>query len=379
MRVLHLLSSTGYHGAENMAAELVRQLSISGVENYLGVFRSHEGSNTEILSAVGGLVRDGVVFQCYGRWDWRTVRALRRYLSEQRIDIVHSHKYKTNLYALIATAGLRCGLVSTCHNWLGTSMKMRLYAALDKRILRGFDRVVGVSGEVVNELMRYLPVERVVKIDNGTDVARFDQKLPKPQAKAALGLGARPVLGFVGRLTADKGVSYLLQAVKLLAPHEQMDIMIIGDGDHENALRNEADYLSIGERVHFFGKRNDTPNLYAAMDVFVLPSLKEAFPIVVLEAMASGVPVIASRVGDIPYILGESECGILVEPGDVSGLLAAIQKLLGDQGAAQQMAFAGQQRVRSCFSSVAMARRYRELYVDVREEQREVGESLVKK
>lgn len=378
MRVLHLLSSTGYHGAENMAAELIRQLSISGVENYLGVFRSHKGSSTEILSAVGGLVRDGAVFQCHGRWDWRTVRTLRRYLREQRIDVVHSHKYKTNLYALIATAGLRCGLVSTCHNWLGTSMKMRVYAALDKRILRGFDRVVGVSGEVVNELMQHLPAEKVVKIDNGADVARFDRKLPKSQAKAALGLGARPVLGFVGRLTADKGVSYLIQAAKQFSQQGQLDIMIVGDGDHQNALRNEADHLGIGERVHFFGKRNDTPNLYAAMDVFVLPSLKEAFPIVVLEAMASGVPVIASRVGDIPYILGDSECGILVEPGDVMGLCAAIRKLLGDRSAAQQMAFAGQQRVQSCFSSVAMARRYRELYADVRKEQRGGRESLVK-
>jgi len=367
MRVLHLLSSTGYHGAENMAAELIRQLSECGVENYLGVFHSNEGSNTEIVNAVDGSVRDAVVFQCHGRWDWRTVRVLRRYLRAQRIDVVHSHKYKTNLYALIASTGIRCGLVSTCHNWLGTSVKMRLYATLDKWILRGFDRVVGVSGEVVAELMRWLPAEKVVKIDNGANVVRLEQKLTKSQAKAVLGLGARPVIGFVGRLTADKGVSYLLQAVRQLAKQGQfVDIMIVGDGDQENALRSEVDRLGMSERVHFFGKRNDTPNLYAAMDVFVLPSLKEAFPLVVLEAMASGLPVIASRVGDIPYILWNGECGVLVEAGDFLGLAANIQKLLGDWSATQLMALAGQERVRNLFSSAAMARRYHDIYLDVR-------------
>ncbi len=370
MRVLHLLSSTGYHGAENMAAELIRQLSAQGVENYLGVFRSHDGSNVEILDAVAGSVLDGMVFPCRGRWDWRAVRALQRYFRERGIDIVHSHKYKTNLYALVA-ARFKYGLVSTCHNWLGTSVKMRLYAAMDKRILRGFDRVVGVSQEVVSELMRYLPAEKVVKIDNGIDVERFDRKMSRLQAQQALGLGTRPVVGFIGRLTAEKGVSYLLQAAAQLARQGQLvDVVIVGDGEQQEALREEAGRLGLDGRARFLGRRHDTPGLYAAMDVFVLPSFKEAFPIVVLEAMAAGVPVIASRVGDIPYILGESGYGQLVEPGDVAGLASAIRNIIGNQEAAGKTALAGQQRVHEYFSSVAMARRYRDLYVAVDEKRR---------
>jgi glycosyltransferase involved in cell wall biosynthesis len=366
MRVLHLLSSTGYHGAENMAAELIRRLSALGVENYLGVFHSHEGSNSEILETVAEAVRDGTVFACRGRLDWRTVRALRRYFRAHNLDIVHSHKYKTNLYALAAAAGSRYGLISTCHNWLGTSMKMRLYAALDKRVLRGFDRVVGVSQEVLDELRRHLPADKVVKIDNGIDVERFAPQLSRAQAQRALGLGARPVVGYIGRLAAEKGISCLLQAVQRLARQgRSLDLLIAGDGEHAHALREETARLGLAAQVHFLGKRRDTPALYAAMDAFVLPSFKEAFPIVVLEALASGVAVIATRVGDIPYILDDGGCGWLVDPGDVPGLAAAIRQATDAGEAAEKRLLAGRRRVLERFSSAAMARRYHDLYVEV--------------
>ena len=370
MRVLHLLSSTGFHGAETMSAELIRQLSALGVDNYLGVFHSHEGSNIEILDSVAGSVRDGKVFNCRGRWDWQTVRALRKYLREHNIDIVHSHKYKTNIYALVA-ARFQCGLISTCHNWLGSSVKMRFYAALDKRILRGFDRVIGVSQGVANELQRHLPASKVVKIDNGIDFSRFDRRSAN-HVKQELGLCERPVIGFVGRLTPEKGVSILLQAVQQLAHKgRSVDVIIIGDGEYGPALQGEAERLGIDEQIHFLGKRHDMPDLYAAMDIFVLPSFKEAFPMVVLEALACGIPVVATRVGDIPYMLNNSG-GILVEPGDVSGLAMAILDIINDQKAARDVALRGRQRALERFSSAMMAQHYHELYAGVlRERQKQ--------
>ncbi|MGB7543159.1 MAG: glycosyltransferase, partial [Burkholderiales bacterium] len=301
-----MLSSTGFHGAENMAAELIRGLSAEGVENYVGTFWNNESSNTEIIRAAGDAVRDAVVFKCRGKWDWRTVFSLRNYVQKHRINIIHSHKYKTNLYAAVSSLGLRCLLISTCHNWLLTDAKLRLYAALDKRVLRAFDKIVGVSQEVLDELRRHIAHEKTVKIDNGVDIAKFSGRISKHEAKARLGLLDRRVVGFVGRLSRDKAVSSLLRAVELLKDQAiSVDVLIVGEGEQEVGLRTEADALGIGERVHFLGQRHDTPQLYAAMDIFVLPSLKEAFPMVVLEAMAAGVPVIATRVGDIPYILGD--------------------------------------------------------------------------
>lgn len=364
MRVLHLLSSTGFHGAENMAAALIRQLAACGVENHVGIFRSHEGSNTELLQVVREVIQGGEIIDCHGKFDWRAFRVLRRYVREHKIDVVHSHKYKTNFYAVVACFGLPSALVSTCHNWLGTGAKMRFYAALDKRILRMFDRVVGVSNEVTIELRRHMVAEKVVKIDNGIEVQRFGGT-PKSEALRMLGLGARPVVGFVGRLSADKAVSHLLQAARALVSRGlAIDLVVTGDGECAQSLHAEARDLGVGEYVHFLGRRDDTPAIYAAMDVFVLPSLKEAFPMVLLEAMAAGVPVVATEVGDASYILEDGACGVLVEAGDIAALSHAIEKLLTDSDKARRLGSAGRWRVRQRFSSIAMAERYRELYKD---------------
>jgi len=361
MRVLHMLSSTGFYGAENMAAELIRGLAARGVENFVWSLRSGEGSNTDIVGTVRDFARDAAVVECRGKWDWRLPFALRNYVREHGIDVVHSHKYKTNFYAAIACRGMPCVLVSTCHNWLLDGAKLRLYAALDKIVLKAFDRVVGVSDEVLAELRKRLDRERTMKIDNCVNVERFDASMPKDAAKAALGLGHGPLVGFVGRLTPDKGVSNLLEAARSLRKQGTfIDILVIGDGEHQEELQREASSLGLGGNVHFLGRRDDMPRLYAAMDVFVLPSLREGFPMVVLEAMASGVAVIATRVGDIPYLVQEG--GILVDPGGVPDLAAAMLRLVSDESEARRLGHAGRERVRRNFTSSIMAQRYQDLY-----------------
>jgi len=366
MRVLHLLSSTGFHGAETMAAALVRELAAAGVENHVGVFRSHDGSNSDILEVVRDVLDGAAVFPCRGKLDWRALRALRRYVRRQKIDVVHSHKYKTNFYAIAACAGLKRALISTCHNWLGTSAKMRFYAALDKRILSLFDGVVGVSEEVAGELRKYVDADKVSKIDNGIDVERFMAATSKPHAKQALGIGDRPVIGFVGRLAPDKAVSDLIRALRML--HDRGvpgELLVVGDGECAAALQETAGALGVAAQVHFLGRRDDTPAIYPAMDVFVLPSLKEAFPMVLLEAMAAGVPIVATDVGDASYILERGACGTIVAPGDVSGLSRAIERSFAEPQTARALAVTARERVRRCFSSSAMGHRYRQLYSSI--------------
>jgi glycosyltransferase involved in cell wall biosynthesis len=363
MRVLHLLSSTGFHGAENMAAELIRQLSEQGVDNHLGVFRSSNRSNLDIQAVTQRYIKNGTVFDCHGRFDVRTVFALRKYINRHDIDIIHSHKYKTNLYAVLANFGLRKKLVSTCHNWLGQSLAMRFYAWLDKRILRSFDMVVGVSNEIVAELAKHLPPHKILRIGNGIDIQKYRRPVSRDEAKRRLHIGNRHVIGFVGRLSPEKGIGYLLRAASNLIK-EGLDVctVIVGDGEQAGALKEEARVLQIADRVIFTGNRNDTPMLYAAMDVFVLPSLQEAFPMVLLEAMACGVPVIATRVGDVAEIIEPDTTGMLVETKDDIALQNAIKKMLTYPVEAERMSAAARMKVEQCFSSAAMAKQYHFLY-----------------
>jgi glycosyltransferase involved in cell wall biosynthesis len=363
MRVLHLLSSTGYHGAENMAAELIRQLSAQGVNNHLGVFRSSDRSNLDILGVTQGHIENGTVYDCRGRFDVRTVFALRKYIVSHDIDIIHSHKYKTNLYALLANIGLRRKLFSTCHNWLGDSLTMRFYTWLDKRILRNFDMIVGVSNEIRDELKKHVSHEKIMKVGNGIDIQKYKKLVDKKEAKRELHVDDKQVIGFVGRLSPEKGIGYLLRAVSNLI-NEGQDVcaVIVGDGEQAGALREEARALQMADRVIFTGNRNDTPMLYAAMDVFVLPSLQEAFPMVILEAMACGVPIVATRVGDVAEIIEPGKTGLLVETKDVMALQAAIEEVLTHQNEAERMSSAALARAEKNFSSVAMAKQYYVLY-----------------
>ena len=405
MRVLHLLSSTGYHGAENMAAELIRQLSACGVNNDLGVFRSSDRSNLEILKVTQDVVSSGMVYDCRGRFDVSTVFALRRYIKNHDIDIIHSHKYKTNLYAFLANIGVRKKLVSTCHNWLGDSFSMRFYAWLDKRVLRHFDMVVGVSEEIRKELRRHMSPAKVMKVGNGVDIRKYTRTLGNAEAKRQLGIGSKYVIGFVGRLSPEKAIfscgqcfphrhrlnfsvadlgigipqnvrenaglslspekaiDNLLRAVSGLVK-EGLDVsaLIVGDGELDAALKQEARGLQISDRVIFTGNRSDTPQLYSAMDVFVLPSQQEAFPMVLIEAMACGVPVVATRVGDVADIVEPGVTGLLVDTRDAAALQTAIGKILSDEAVARRMSAAAQARTVERFSSAAMAQQYRAIY-----------------
>src|SRR5581483_6246472 len=133
MRVLHLLSSTGVHGAETMAIELVRQLRALGAAPHVGLIETRGDAAAQIRERVADDAAECVLIPCSSQLDARVAGFLRRYIDDRGIDIVHAHGYKADFYALWSRRRAPVRLVATCHNWLGRSLKMRLYAALDKR------------------------------------------------------------------------------------------------------------------------------------------------------------------------------------------------------------------------------------------------------
>ena len=365
MRVLQLLSSTGFHGAESMAAILIRQLHELGVTVDVAVFENAGRGDRRILEVVAPYIREGLVVPCRGRLDRSTIVALRKYIVQYRLDLIHSHKYKTTLYSLLSRWHTPCRVVATYHNWLSDTMALRLYAALDKHLARFCDAAVGVSEQIARELRRYVPVERVHHIDNGVDIHAYRRVLPVAEAKRALGLPEDcAAIGFVGRFSAQKGIVYLLRALAALPPSLQANVqlIIVGDGEQRSSLTEQARALGLAARTHFLGTRNDMPSIYSALDVFVLPSEREAFPMVVLEAMACGLPIIATDVGDTARIIEDGVSGRVIAPRDVNALRQALGELLEDPVRAQRMGEAAQERVAGRFSSARMAQSYHEIY-----------------
>lgn len=363
MRVLHLLSSTGIHGAEMMAIHLMRELRSLGFEIHLGMLETKGPTAEEMCRLVDGFVDKRVLISCHGPLDFGAVRNLRRYLLSNGIQMIHSHGYKADFYSLLARHGTRARLISTCHNWLGRSPRMRLYAALDKRLLRYFDAVAAVSQPIVAELMRYVPQSRIVHIGNGIDVAKFERTTDSERAKRNIGQGGKQVIGFVGRLTREKGTYDLLSVLgELRGELPDVHLVIVGDGEERDALLQHARTLGLERAVTFAGARSDTALYYSAMDVFALPSYQEGFPMVLLEAMACAVPTVATTVGDIAKIVEDGVTGLLVSPGDTDALRQAIRNLIRHPAKAAAMGTAGNARVRRCFTSAAMAAQYAALY-----------------
>lgn len=351
-----------------MAAELVRQLHYLGVTLDVAVFDNGGRGDRQILDIVKPYVSERLVLPCRGRLDFSTVVALRRYIIRRQVNVLHSHKYKATFYSLLARLRTSCKLVVTYHNWLTNSLPLRVYAALDKRLAAYCDAAVGVSVPVAQELRRSVLAKRVHHIGNGVDTQIYQRVLTLADAKRALGLPVNSrSIGFVGRLSAAKGVSYLLQAAAALSPALRGDahIVIVGDGEHRKALADEARLLGLSQRTHFLGTRSDTPLIYSALDVFVLPSEVEAFPMVVLEAMACALPVIATNVGDVGQIIENGTSGRVIAARDKDALRTAVEEVLIDPDYARRLGTAARERIAQQFSSSQMAQRYLVLYRDV--------------
>ena len=358
LRILQLISSGGFYGAENMVLQLTRSLNQLGCETTLGVFKNAHALNIEVVEAAQ---RHGInveIFECRGKIDRTTVRGISDLLLRRRIDILHTHGYKANSYGLKASKATGTKIVATSHNWPGKSMMLRAYAALDKLQLRYFDHICPVSEAVATSLERTLvPRAKITVVQNGIDVEKFSAGTPSLKDLARY--KGKLIVGYVGRLVREKGLDVLLQAARRVVTQvPYTEFVFVGEGPERGALEVLANGLELHNHVSFLGPRSDLPDLYASFDIFVLPSLGEGMPLVVLEAMAAGKPVVATRVGAIPKVLREGELGLLVQPNDGAALTAALLELLQESEKRSFFGCGGFEAVRNSFSAMAMAQAY---------------------
>ncbi len=249
------------------------------------------------------------------------------------------------------------------HRWLlGPKRAVhRLLYRLGVRFSAGF---IAVSDEVGAAVRRefHAPRAKVIVIPNGVDLGRYGGPVDRIALRRSLGLpdNAR-ILIVVAKLLRQKGHSVLLDALSSGLPPD-VHVVLAGEGPLHADLTAEARRAGIGERVHFLGNRADVPELLSGSDLFVLPSLWEGLPIALLEAMASGLPVVASEVSGSRQVVLDGETGVLVPPGNVEALRAAIARLLEDPEKALSMGAAARQHVANQFSGGAQAASHVRLY-----------------
>ena len=301
-----------------------------------------------------------------GKFDLRVLRRLWRLLKNEQPDVVQAFLFWANIAArLLSQLTPRCRVISSYHDEVVPEGWLK--RGIDRLTMRWTKYIVCCSEAVRRSVGRRIggEKEQFVVIPFGVEANRFGDagKL----SGTALGLQeGLPVIGTVCRLIEPKkGLRFLLEAVVHLereAAKPVCQVLVVGEGPAEENLRALSAQWGIAPRVVFSGMRRDIPQLLSMLDIFVLPSLYEGFGIAILEAMAAGKPVVASRVGGIPEFVVSGESGLLVHPGDSIALAAAIRQLLAQPEQAKAMGRRGQEHVRKHYSIESVVRQHEQIY-----------------
>jgi glycosyltransferase involved in cell wall biosynthesis len=363
VKVLQLISSGGYYGAENMLLNLCASQQKAGCENSLMLFYNVHVPNVEFYERARRRGLSVRMVHCQGRADWRAVRQIEECIQEDGIQLLHTHGYKADLYGYVAARRTGKPIVATCHNWVGGTAALGIYNHLDRIALKRFQGLAAVSDSVAQRLLDSgVSGKRIRTIANGIDVGLFERARPLP----VFDFDGNKVVGMVARLDLQKGFEYLLRAVgELCAAFPALKVVIVGEGPDRHAIESMVQRFGLQSNVILAGQHSDMPGIYAAMDVFVLPSLNEGLPMTILEAMAASRPVIATRVGAIPKVIKDGETGLLVDPGDANGLRDALARFLTDSDLCRRIGSAGHDWVSRNYTSEAMVLKYRQMYDDV--------------
>ena len=298
---------------------------------------------------------------------------LARFLRRERIDILHTHLFEPSVIGLPAGVLARTpGRMMTRHySDYHTRIDKRWHVGLDQMCTRLSHRVVAVSEHTAEHMVHVegAPPEKIRVIKNGIDFDRVKPSGPEAVARvrAELAVGDAHVVLVPARLHPEKGHSHLFRALPALRSRldRRLVVLLAGAGPFEAAYRDEVRRLGCGEMVRFLGFRRDITDLMCAGDLVVVPSVAEAFGLVLAEALYLGRAVVATRVGGIPEIVDDGVDGILVPPGDRAALADAIGRLLDHPEERERLAGAGRQKVQERFSFETMTRAYEALYEEL--------------
>ncbi|MCP2164264.1 glycosyltransferase [Goodfellowiella coeruleoviolacea] len=344
-RLLFVADSLDVGGAERVLVGLAGSLTRRG--HQVTIAASVGGSLVDEARRVGADVRVLGQQLVKRRVDLAFANGLRALLHQRPVDLVHTHMYASSIAAVLAT--LSSGPPVVVHEHSEAGWRGARERAICQWAYRRVGAVIGVSEQIRRRLLDVdrVPPDKVHVVRNSLPA------LTPPAAGAPLPRPAGPLVGVVARLQPEKGVQVFLRAAaRLAARFPTAGFVVVGEGRQRAALERLAADLRVP--VTFLGFRADAPALVAQLDLLVVPSFSEGTPLVVLEAMAAGVPLVATAVGGIPSQVRHEVHALLVPPGDEVALAEAGARLLGDRALATRLGAAARLRWRREFSGVAI-------------------------
>jgi sugar transferase (PEP-CTERM/EpsH1 system associated) len=364
IHIVHVLHSLQVGGTENGVVNLINALN--------GEFRHTVIAMTD-SGPLANRLPTGVSVHCLEKrpgLDWGVVGRLIILLRRLSPDVIHSRNWGS--FDAILPARFT-GVPVVIHGEHGRDIKDPEGRNPRRRYLRRFfaplvNRFVAVSNDLRRWLIKdvRIPEQKVTTIHNGVNTNCFTPR-NSAAARAALGLVAdRPIIGTVGRLDPVKDQAGLIRAfAQVRSQFPEAVLVIAGDGPCREELRGLVAALRLGESVRLLGERKDIPNVLGAMDVFVLPSIAEGISNTILEAMATGLPIVATRTGGNPELIEDNVAGILVPVRAPEALARAVSTYLRDPQLRHAHGRAARERAIKEFSLEQMVSQYRNLYLSL--------------
>lgn len=366
MRILQFITPVGFYGAERWVLALANNIDHDHVVCDLAVTRESDFQDltvAEVYPEVAGQVH---YLEMSGRFDVRVVQQLCNVIRERRIDVIHTHGYKSDILGLLAAkkAGIRC--VSTPHGFSGkVNFKLATFIKIGTHMLRYFDAVVPLSEDLMSDMERMgVPVAKTHFIRNGVDLAEIDAVVKDLAPVEKTGLGK--AIGYIGQMIPRKGLPDLISAFDSLYQEKQnLTLQLLGDGSQRSQLEAQAAAQASSEAIEFLGFRSDRLELLSRFDLFVMTSSLEGIPRCIMEAMAVGVPVVAYDIPGVDKLIEHGKTGLLAPLGDKAALVTRCREVLETPELAASFAANGRKLIDESYSAARMAQEYEALFAEV--------------
>lgn len=362
-RILHLTASPFLGGPERQLLGLSRALS-DRCETVCASF-AEGGAARPFLDAASQAGFTSIELTTNHPHFFAVQSELRQIIRNYRTQALFTHGYKANILGVVIAKRLRVPVVSVSRGWTGHTWKVRMNERLDRMALRYANLVVGVS-EAQSEKIRAagVPPAKVVTIRNAIDRSRFRSQDPGGRGALAdlIAAPVKHIVGFAGRLSPEKGPDIFVRAaIETLRHRNDVGFVLFGDGPMKAEVLSLIQQAGAGDHISLAGFQPNLDGLMPNLDVLALTSYTEGLPNAVLEAMAAGVPVVATSVGGVPEAISDRESGLLVAPGDPTAVFEGVHELLSDDSLRSALIAAGLRRVEQEFTFEAQASRYEAL------------------